>query len=231
MLHLQVMRHAILVVLMLTLGVNAMCAGAAGEREARIAKLRALLEKNPSEPRLLLKLATQYVHLADETERQETADQARQLLTQAEKAGAGPETRAWMGLLRCIEAKYGSGVTARTLAQDGLHMLDEAVEADAANLKFRVMRASVSLRVPREWKRLEQAKDDLLVAELAIRRDPRRIHQYDIDAAELYFKLGQAHLGTGELTEARAAWQLAVKQVPATKYAREAERFLKRHGG
>lgn len=216
--------------LLLTLCATTMRAGAAGDREHRIARLRELLAARPDDPHVLLELGSQYVFRADETERPEAIAEARHTLNLALEAGSGPEARAWLGLLRCIEAKFGSGATARSLAQGGLHDLDEAVETEPGNLKFRLMRASVSLRVPREWKRLGQAKEDLLVTELAIRRDPSRLHRYDLDPAEVYFKLGQAHLGTGELTEAREAWQRARKVLPAGKWTREAERLLRRHG-
>lgn len=223
-------KPALLLVILLGVTATAMNAGAAGERVARIERLRQLLSTHAGDPRVLLRLGSEYVFLADETERHDTVEEARRILNRASEAGAGPEARAWMGLLRCVEAKYGSGATARALAQDGLHELDAAVELEPENLKFRLMRASVCLRVPREWKRLEQAKDDLLVTELSIRRDPARIGHFDLDAAEVYFKLGQAHLGNGEMTEARTAWQRAQKAVPTSRYAREAERLLRRHG-
>ena len=205
-------------------------AGATTDREAKIARLKELLVAHPNEPRVILKLGEQYTRLADETELTENMRTARRYLEQALGTGAGPEANAWLGLLRCIEAKYGSGLTARSYAQEGLHQLDIAVDSAPDNLKYRLMRASVDLRVPREWKRLEQGKEDLLVADLALRRDPTKAKRFELDLAEVYFKLGQAHLGTGELSEARQAWQKARQLNPESRYAREAERLLARHG-
>lgn len=224
------MRKACLLVLALTLSATTMRAGAAGDREQRIARLKDLLATHPGNAKVLLRLGCQYVFRADETERPEAIVEARHTLNEALQAGCGPEARAWLGLLRCIEAKFGSGATARALAVEGLTELDAAVEASPENLKFRMMRASVSLRVPREWKRLEQAKEDLLIAAAAVRRDASRLRTYDVDPAELYFKLGQAHLGAGELPEARAAWEHAKQTGAEGRWAREADRLLRRHG-
>lgn len=205
-----------------------LAAGPIAEREAVIARIEAQLAQKPGDPRLLLKLARQYVHLADETVRTETFELARRHLTGAEQAGAGVEVRAWRGVLRCIEAKYGSGASARTMAQQGLAQLDASVEEEPANLKLRLMRASVALRVPREWKRVPQAKEDLLTADLAVRRDPEKLHRFDLDEAELYFKLGQAHFALGELDEARKSWARAAHGT--TRYARQAQRAIDQRG-
>lgn len=222
------MKPAMLLVLMLSLCANPMRAGAAGERDAKIAKLKSLLATHPRDPRVLLRLGEHYVFRADESQRPEHVTEARETLAQALDAGAGPEARAWLGLLRCVEAKYGSGATARAFATEGLRDLDQAVEQESDNLKFRLMRATVDLRVPREWKRLPQGKEDLLIAEAAARRDPAKLKRYDLDPAELYFKLGQAHLATGEIAEARGAWERA-RAAGAGKWSSEAERMLARH--
>ena len=224
------MRRASLLLVIAVLSTGLAHAGAQSDRLAKIARLKALLDAHPGEPRVILKLGEQYTRLADETEQAENMREARKYLVTAAGMGVGPEASAWMGLLRCIEAKYGNGATARSLAQDGLHELDVAVDGDPDNLKYKLMRASVGLKVPREWRRLEQAKDDLLVTELALRRDPTRVKKFELDLSEVYFKLGQAHLGTGELNEARLAWRKARTLVPESRYAREAERLLARHG-
>lgn len=213
--------------LVLLLCAHPMRAGAAGERDAKIERLKALLATHPGDPRVLLRLGEHCVFRADETQRPEHVTEARDALLKALDAGSGPEARAWLGLLRCVEAKYGSGAMARAHATEGLRDLDQAVAEESDNLRFRLMRATVALKVPREWKRLPQGKEDLLVAEAAVRRDPARLKRYDLDAAELYFKLGQAHLATGELAEARAAWEKA--RAGAGKWSQEAARLLKRH--
>jgi tetratricopeptide (TPR) repeat protein len=215
------MRALVLVALLLGTGPIA-------EREAKIAKIGAELAAKPGDPKLLLRLATQYVHLADETERSENFEAARRHLTEAERGGAGVEVRAWRGVLRCVEAKYGSGPTARTMAQQGLAQLDATLDEEPSNLMLRLMRASVALRVPREWKRVPQAKEDLLTVDLAIRRDPARIARYELDAAEVYFKLGQALYASGELADARASWKRAAQAAPDSRYARVALRWLKK---
>lgn len=206
-----------------------LAAGPIAEREALIARIETQLAAMPGDPRLLLKLARQYVYLADETVRAETFELARRHLTEAERAGAGVEVRAWRGVLRCIEAKYGSGASARTMAQQGLAQLDASVEEEPANLKLRLMRASVALRVPREWKRLPQVREDLLTAELAVRRDPEKLQRFELDEAELYFKLGQAQFALGDVDEARKSWSHAARGA-ASRYAREAQRALKQRG-
>jgi hypothetical protein len=198
-------------------------------RAEKIARLKRSLDRQPGDYMLLIRIVTQHVLWADETEEPEAFRGARRYLSElrAEAPGAA-EPLGWTGLLRCVEAKYGSGSRAKSLALHGLKELDTAIAMDPDNLKLRLMRASVGLKVPREWSRLAQAKDDLLRLELLIRRDRRRLGRFDLDAAEIYFKLGQAHLATAEIGEARRSWSVAMSESPASGYARAAGRQLAR---
>ncbi|MBI4864146.1 MAG: hypothetical protein HY815_28405 [Candidatus Riflebacteria bacterium] len=225
------MRPAIVLLLLFTLARPGLCTPTAW-REAKIARLLALLESKRGDPQVLLSLGCEYVHLADETEQAETLALARKYVSMALDADPnGAEPLAWLGVFHCLEAKFGGGgASAKSLALQGLKELDSAVARDPDHLTAVMMRATVCLRVPKEWGRVPRARDDLLKMELTLRRYPDRIKKFDLAMDEVYFRLGQALHASGETTAALVAWKKATQVTPRGRYATEAHRSLRRYG-
>ena len=199
-------------------------------RESKIVRLRELLRHRPGSTPLMMKLAGHLIRQADETELTAGLADARHLLTQV-LAVVPDEAEAWgwLGVARCVEAKYGEGASAKSLALAGLKDLDGAIARQPGNLAVRLMRAEVGLKVPREWGRLPQAREDLLSMEHAIGRRPELIATFGLDMSEVHLKLGEALCATGDVPGAMRAWRAASKIAPEGRFAREATRLVRKY--
>ena len=192
-----------------------------------ISRALGALAKEPGNPRLLTDAGSQFALRASDQGYPSDIEDARKYLRQAAKMDPkSAQTVAWMGCLRCIEAKVRQS---KGYVREGLSQMDRAVEMDPNDLLVRLVRGSVEVEVPKEFSRNDQGITDLEVLKTAHDRDPQTLSQLRIDPTEVYLKLGKGYRAKGNMDMARAMWVRAAEGPPG-KDRETANRLLEKFG-
>lgn len=199
------------------------------ERSEKIRKLEAAVSQHNTDGRYLGSLGEEYVLKATDSRDAMDYETARKYLERGlTYLPHDAELRGWLALLTCLEARDLSGATAKSTALAGLDQLDLLVAENGDNLLIRFLRASVCMRIPRSWGRLDMALEDLSHIEFAVRRDPTLLKTYGLVATDIYMKLGRIQLVRGEKTEAKRFLTQAV-EAGQDEHADVARKLLLKH--
>lgn len=194
---------------------------------AEISRALASLKRDPGNAKLLTDAGSQFALRASEQGFPTDVEDARRYLLQAIKMEpSNAQTVAWMGALRCIEAKVRQS---KGFVSQGLSQLDHAVEMDGNDLVVRMVRGSVSVEVPREYNKVDQGLTDLEMVRAAHEKDPHALVSLRIEPAEVYLKLGKAYRAKGDIETARSMWTRASSGPPG-KERETATRLLAKYG-
>lgn len=194
---------------------------------AEISRALAALRREPANPRVLTDAGSQFALRASEQGFPTDVEDARRYLLQAAKMEpANAQTVAWLGALRCIEAKVRQS---KGFVSQGLGQLDHAVQMDGNDLVVRMVRGSVSVEVPREYNKVDQGLADLEMVRAAHEKDPHALVALRIEPADMYLKLGKAYRAKGDMATARAMWTHASSGPPG-KERETATRLLAKYG-
>lgn len=193
---------------------------------AEISRALAALKRDPGNPRLLTDAGSQFALRASEQGFPTDVEDARNYLRQAAKMDPhNAQTVAWMGALRCIEAKVRQ---AKGYVREGLSQLDRAVEMAPDDLVVRMVRGSVGVEVPREYNKVDAGLADLDLVRAAHDQDPHALAALRIEATEVYLKLGKGYRARGQIEQARAMWTRA-SEGPPGKDRETATRLLTKY--
>lgn len=193
---------------------------------AELARSLAALKKDPGNPRLLTDAGSQFALRASEQGFPTDVEDARNYLRQAVKMDPrNAQTVAWLGALRCIEAKVRQ---AKGFVREGLTQLDRAVDMAPGDLVVRMVRGSVAVEVPREYSKVDVGLSDLELVRAAHEKDPHALAAQRIDAAEVFLKLGKGYRAKGNIEQARAMW-IRASEGPPGKDRETANRLLAKY--
>lgn len=182
--------------------------------------------KDPSNPALLTDLGSQFALRASEEGAPSDIEDARKYLRQSLKMDPkSAETVAWLGVLRCIEAKVRQS---KGFVRDGLSQLDHAIEMAPEDLRVRMLRGSVGVEVPREFGRLDAGLADLELVRAAHEADPHTLTPLRIDPAEVYLKIGKGYRAKGNMEGAKQMWTRAAA-APSGRERDSAMRLLAKY--
>jgi len=199
------------------------------QRRERIEQLEKLLHGRQQDPKILMALGKEFTLLYHDSHEVFDHDQAKRYLEKTLFYRSNePEPRGWLALLTGLQARDMDGITAKSTALSSLDSFDRLIEADGKNPLIRVLRALFSMGVPRTWGRLDQALDDLLLVEYAVKRDPAVIEKFGLDLAMVYLKLGKIYLARSDRERARDYLEKATKG-PDPYHAQKAGYLLTRH--
>lgn len=218
-------------VIMITLAslVPSVSALSLAERSERIRKLETDAGQHSTDGHYLGRLGEEYVLKASDSRDALDYELARKYLERGlTHLPHDVEMRGWLALLTCLEARDETGATAKSTALSGLEQLDGLVSEGADHLLIRFLRASVCMRIPRSWGRLDMALEDLLHIEFAVRRDPTLLKTHGLAATEIYMKLGRIQLVRGEKDEAKRFLTQAV-EAGQDEHATTARKLLLKH--
>jgi len=195
--------------------------------DSRIDRSLTAYYRHSQDTRIVTELGANYAVRYAETGKDQDKGLALKYLQEAVKLDSrAAAPKAWLGLVQCIDAREGCS---KEKAKEGLVQMDKALKRDPKNLDLRLLRASVSVEAPRDFDRLDQSIADLEFIRARVQADRSQAQIYEIEMPEVYLNLGLAYRGKGELTKARTAWELAVKDGPATSYGQRAAKLLKKH--
>jgi tetratricopeptide (TPR) repeat protein len=143
-----------------------------------------------------------------------------------------PRLEVYYGSLRLVEASRTWALWKKnSLSQEGIQLLDAAVDSAPDDLEIRFVRAATTYELPAFFHRREQSRQDFdyLVerAEKAARSgafDPR------LAAACFYYKAEFLKSG-GKSAQAVALWKEATALAPGSRAARESAEELRRSQG
>ena len=193
---------------------------------AEIARALAALKRDPGNPKLLTDVGSQFALRASEQGFPTDVEDARRYLLQSAKMDKdNPQTVAWLGALKCIEAKVRQS---KGFVNQGFAQLDHAVSMSATDLVVRMVRGSVSVEVPKEYNKLDQGVADLEIVRAAHEKDPSALISQRIEPAEMYLKLGKAYRAKGNIELARQMWARASSGPPG-KERETATRLLAKY--
>jgi hypothetical protein len=214
-------------ILSLALLPPALHAGTRGSA-AEIARALAALRKDPGNPKLLTDAGSQFALRASEQGFPTDVEDSRKYLRQSLKMDPqNSHTVAWLGALRCIEAKVRQS---KGFVKEGLGQLDHAVDMSPEDVLVRMVRGSVSVEVPREFNRVDGGVTDLEFVKAAYERDAHALAAYRIDPGEVFLKLGKGYRAKGNIEGARQMWTRAAGG-PASRDRESAQRLLAKYGG
>lgn len=183
-------------------------------------------KKDPSNPMHLTDLGSQFALRASEAGAPSDIEDARKYLRQSLKMDAkNAETVAWLGVLRCIEAKVRQS---KGFVREGLSQLDHATEMAPSDLRVRMLRGSVGVEVPREFNRLDGGIADLETVRAAHESDPHALAALRIDPAEVFLKIGKGYRAKGNMEGAKQMWSRAA-EAPSGRERESAMRLLTKY--
>lgn len=169
-------------------------------------------KRDPGNAAALTDLGSQFALRASEQGFPTDVEDARNYLRMSLKMDPkNAQTVAWLGALRCIEAKVRQS---RGYVKDGLNQLDHAVGMAPDDIVVRLVRGSVSIEVPRDFGRLDTGLADLEIVLAAYERDPSVLGSRRIDATELFLKLGKGYRAKGNMDQAKQMWGKAAEGHP-----------------
>lgn len=203
------------------------------EHESALAKLKAKLKTAPKDSEILSEIGERLtLWMADHDGEREEVPLAEFYLDRARTANPKNSLPlAWMGILTMVQAKSASVFNKKDLAQKGLKYLDQAVAMDSRNVKVRMLRGSVGVKVPKSFGRAEQALSDLEYVKSKIKTDEAAAEKLRISLCVLYLNLGKAYDLVGDPKRAREALEVAVKHDRGRKENQEASELLARADG
>lgn len=169
-------------------------------------------KKDPANAVILTDLGSQFALRASEQGYPTDVEDARKYLRQSLKMDPrNAQTVAWLGALRCIEAKVRQS---KGFVKEGLSQLDHAVEMNPEDIVVRLVRGSVGIEVPREFGRLDTGLADLEIVRAAFERDPTVLTSRRVDPAEVFLKLGKGYRAKGNIDGAKQMWGKAAEAPP-----------------
>lgn len=133
---------------------------------------------------------------------------------------------AWMGILTMVQAKSASLFDKKDIAKSGLALLDKAVSMDPNQPKVRLLRGSVSVKLPDSFERHGQALEDLLLVQGAVKATPSLVETQNISLCVLYLNLGKAYRHLADDEKALQHWELALKYEPGRDENRQVEQLI-----
>lgn len=203
------------------------------EHESALNKLKARLKASPKDSEILSEIGERLtLWMADHDAEREEVPLAEFYLDRARTADPkNPLPVAWMGILTMLQAKTASVFNKKDLAQKGLKYLDQAVAMDSKNIKTRMLRGSVGVKVPKSFGRADQALSDLEYVSTKLRNDEAAAEKHRISLCVLNLNLGKAYDLAGKPAEAKAAFELAVNHDRGRKENKEAAELLAKADG
>lgn len=200
----------------------------AGKRLAeRIALARKALEESPQEPALRVALA-KLLHFkaarGDDKARREASELLEQLHRQSPD---DPLLTAYRGSSVLQSAPHAWAPWKKgELAQQGLTLLNQAVDQSPDNLEIRLIRGLSTSRLPADFGLAEQSASDVAAVATAVQAaEGEGPLGPDLAAAALYAH-GVNLLLAGDPDGAHALWRLAVARWPDAPAALDAQRAL-----
>lgn len=200
---------AVAALCLVTVGASAATRGSAAE----ISRALIAHKRDPGNSGVLTDLGSQFALRASEQGFPTDVQDARTYLRQSLSLDPrNAQTVAWLGALRCIEAKVRQS---KGLVKDGLSQLDHAVEMNPEDLVVRLVRGSVCVEVPRDFGRMDTGIADLEIVRAAYERDATVLTSRRIDPAELFLKLGKGYRAKGNMDGAKHMWGKAAEAPPS----------------
>lgn len=137
------------------------------------------------------------------------------------------EVLAYLGSTKTMIARDSwNPLTKMNYVNEGIRLLDRAVDRDPNNIIIRFVRINNSLSLPGLFKRKKVAKNDLFYL-LELSRERRNDFTQEM-LAEIYFHLGEIYKSEGESTKANDYFKRVVDIAPDSKWAKQTKsQFLR----
>lgn len=195
--------------------------------EEGVSSARAAVKKDPADVNALTQLGKLLTRKYDATEDTGVRDEAESALDRAlEIDPKHAEAVAWKGALKGLMARARED---KALAKEALADLDRAVKLDPDNLAVVYTNATVSVEVPMDWGRLDEGARRMERIEKELLGDPSKAATYDINLANVYYKLGKVHQERRDFAKAISYWEKALQVGPETRLGKKSQRMIERY--
>jgi tetratricopeptide (TPR) repeat protein len=182
--------------------------------------------REPNNYQIRIKAGRIFTRRYDETRKMEDLNKAEQLLKEATQLQ--PKNNDAIARYAVAKALRARDKNDKGLAKQVLKDLDTAVGAEPQNPLYRALRGFVEVEVPADFNRMSQGLDDLKQVDAALKADPGAKTKYELDVPKIYLKLGKAYRASGNIGEAKKAWEASVAADPGSKDAAAAKRLLQK---
>lgn len=218
---------ALILLLATTAPLGAMARDVGDFSESGISAARAAVKQDGSDVKALTQLGKLLTRKYDATEDTSVRDEAQRNLDKAlELDPKHAEAVAWRAALKGLIARARED---KALAKEALADLDRAVKLDPENLSVIYTNATVSVEVPMDWGRLDEGARRMERIEKELLADPSKAETYDINLANVYYKLGKVHQERRDFPKAIDYWEKALAAGPETRLGKKSQRMIERY--
>ena len=197
--------------------------------EEKVQRLEEAFTQEPDDPALKLELAkaSHYFSIAGNADAGRRAEVLLLELTEAQPDDA--VITAYYGSARLMKAARTWVIWDKgKLAQEGITLLDQAVEADPENTEIRFLRGASTYHLPSWFGLAEQSEGDFAFVVEAAEDDVAAGRLDDELAAAAFFHQALILEDDGKKKEAIEAWEIAARLAPHSRAGQDAEEELKK---
>lgn len=183
------------------------------------------INKNSADKESLKVLGMAYHNLAT-LKVKGASEKAVEYLKKAHKQN--PDDQLFFAVLGSATGMMGRDssniVTKMKGANKGINMIDRAIMKDPDNVLIRMIRANMSLRLPKFFNRRKFAKVDLLHIEEIIKREPKKVST--AFNTEVHYRLGMIYKSDGDKKLAETYFKKTVDISPDSNWGKRAQKEL-----
>lgn len=138
----------------------------------KISEYEKKVEKNPDDSEVLTTLGLCYHNVSSKYDKK-MGKEAVKYLRMAYKLNPTTENKSWLGSALTIMARDSESIIDKiTTVQEGISLIDGAIEDDPENLTARIVRVGNSINMPEDFQRLDKVNKDFKFLFKKIKSDP-----------------------------------------------------------